>query len=331
MTRLNFVVPGADFSSSPLGKYKPFLSPRDSLYAAWLLGTDYGGNPLNDVSLNGRNLTLTGGEVGAKSFQASPLAYAVAGFHTAAAASANNELTLWAVAKSSLAQSNTLIGDGASERGVSVTANTDSMAAIYSKDAAGSLYPTQIGAVNRVGFFTVTAGGAGYTKNFPVVTTGGGGSTQATGTAIVSGGAVVRIELNVVGRNFTSAPTVSLASGDGTGATATATLGVDPDRANRYEFAAGSFTLTTQTAYRRWGNRLSGQTELTTGKVMASLGAIAQNLHLGFGTATGGNSFLNSAPEIVAAGVHSRALTTSELDAQFLQVQRVLAANGLTL
>ncbi len=67
----------------------------------------------------------------------------------------------------------------------------------------------------------VANGGSGYTSAPTVAITGGGGS-GATATANVSGGAVTSIVLDNPGTGYTSAPSVALSGGGGTGATATA-------------------------------------------------------------------------------------------------------------
>jgi len=52
---------GADFSASGYGKYQEIPDVRNSLYAAWLLGTDLDDNPGRDATGNGRTLTLPSG------------------------------------------------------------------------------------------------------------------------------------------------------------------------------------------------------------------------------------------------------------------------------
>lgn len=73
----------------------------------------------------------------------------------------------------------------------------------------------------------VTSGGTGYTSAPTVNITGGGGSGAAA-TAVLDGDAVVAINITSPGTGYTSVPTVTL-SGDGTGATATATINLDED------------------------------------------------------------------------------------------------------
>jgi hypothetical protein len=76
---------------------------------------------------------------------------------------------------------------------------------------------------STVGGFTVSAGGSGYTSA-PTVTLSGGGGSGAAGTAVVKGGALVGIDLTNAGSGYTSAPTVSLSGGGGSGATVVAVL-----------------------------------------------------------------------------------------------------------
>ena len=60
---------------------------------------------------------------------------------------------------------------------------------------------------------TVSAGGTGYTTA-PTVTITGGGGTGAVGTAYVSNGTVTAITISE-GTGYTSAPTITLAGGGG--------------------------------------------------------------------------------------------------------------------
>ena len=76
---------------------------------------------------------------------------------------------------------------------------------------------------------TVTAGGSGYTSAPTVSITGGGGS-GATATAVRASGAVTGVTLTNPGSGYTSAPTIAFSGGGGgSGATATATLATDTD------------------------------------------------------------------------------------------------------
>jgi len=69
----------------------------------------------------------------------------------------------------------------------------------------------------------VTNGGSGYTSA-PTVTIAGGRGSGATATATVSGGAVTGVTIVSGGTNYDSAPRVTFTGGGGTGATATATF-----------------------------------------------------------------------------------------------------------
>lgn len=64
----------------------------------------------------------------------------------------------------------------------------------------------------------VTDGGTGYTSA-PSVTLSGGGGTGATATATVAGGAVTAINITAPGSGYTTLPTISFSGGGGTGAT----------------------------------------------------------------------------------------------------------------
>jgi uncharacterized repeat protein (TIGR01451 family)/fimbrial isopeptide formation D2 family protein len=74
---------------------------------------------------------------------------------------------------------------------------------------------------------TITNGGSGYTSAPTVAITGGGG-TGATGTAIIDGsGHVTGIFITASGSNYSSNPTIGFSGGGGAGAIATAVL-ADP-------------------------------------------------------------------------------------------------------
>jgi starch-binding outer membrane protein, SusD/RagB family len=75
---------------------------------------------------------------------------------------------------------------------------------------------------------TITAGGTGYTTAPSVNLTGGGG-TGATAVATVTGGVITRITITNRGKGYTTAPSVSFTGGGGTGAMATAALSVLAD------------------------------------------------------------------------------------------------------
>ncbi|HBM3140412.1 TPA: hypothetical protein LVM08_002267 [Klebsiella oxytoca] len=75
----------------------------------------------------------------------------------------------------------------------------------------------------RLQSIAVTAGGSGYTSA-PTVEIAGGGGTGALATATVSGGSVTKISVLYKGFGYTSAPTITISGGGGSGATATGTV-----------------------------------------------------------------------------------------------------------
>ncbi|WP_142369186.1 hypothetical protein [Klebsiella aerogenes] len=75
----------------------------------------------------------------------------------------------------------------------------------------------------RLQSIAVTAGGSGYTTA-PTVMISGGGGTGALATATVSGGSVTKISVLYKGFGYTTAPTVTISGGGGTGATAAGTV-----------------------------------------------------------------------------------------------------------
>lgn len=85
------------------------------------------------------------------------------------------------------------------------------------------------GTGSRVTTIAVTNGGTGYTAAPTVTISAGGISTiainnTATATANISGGKVTSITIVSPGANYTAPPTVTITGGNGTGATATATI-----------------------------------------------------------------------------------------------------------
>lgn len=70
---------------------------------------------------------------------------------------------------------------------------------------------------------SMTNGGTGYTSA-PTIAISGGGGSGATAKAFVSGGKVVRIKMLNEGSGYTSAPTITITGGNGTGAIAEALL-----------------------------------------------------------------------------------------------------------
>lgn len=80
----------------------------------------------------------------------------------------------------------------------------------------------EISASTGVAHVNVSAAGTGYVN--PQVVFIGGGGTGAAGTAYVSSGGIVAVNVTSFGQNYTSAPTVQIVDSAGTGATATATL-----------------------------------------------------------------------------------------------------------
>jgi len=74
----------------------------------------------------------------------------------------------------------------------------------------------------------VTSGGTGYTSA-PTVTLTGGGGTGATATAIVDSGSVIGVSITNPGTGYTSVPTVAFSGGAGTGAAATAQRNSEPE------------------------------------------------------------------------------------------------------
>jgi len=78
---------------------------------------------------------------------------------------------------------------------------------------------------SKVTFIFLTDRGSGFTSAPTVSITGGGGS-GATAVAIISNGQVVSIVITTNGSSYESVPTVTISGGSGTGAKATASIAV---------------------------------------------------------------------------------------------------------
>lgn len=76
--------------------------------------------------------------------------------------------------------------------------------------------------VGAIKAITVTNGGSGYTTA-PTITITGGGGTGATAVATVAAGVVTRVDLINFGTGYTSNPTIAFSGGGGTGAAVTST------------------------------------------------------------------------------------------------------------
>ena len=76
---------------------------------------------------------------------------------------------------------------------------------------------------DKVQGISVDTAGSQY-SSVPLVNITGGGGSGATATAVISGGAVIAIDITSKGSGYTSVPTISFTGGGGNGASATATI-----------------------------------------------------------------------------------------------------------
>ncbi|CAH5190635.1 phage tail fiber protein [Klebsiella pneumoniae] len=112
--------------------------------------------------------------------------------------------------------------------GIDIQSDISSLPACTTPDIEGVTFLNNAGhdiafGGGRLQSIAVTAGGSGYTSA-PTVTISGGGGSGALATATVSGGAVTKISVLYKGFGYTSAPTIAIAGGGGSGATATGTV-----------------------------------------------------------------------------------------------------------
>ncbi|AGZ34630.1 hypothetical protein PVLB_09160 [Pseudomonas sp. VLB120] len=85
-----------------------------------------------------------------------------------------------------------------------------------------------VAAAGSLDAITVTSGGSGYTSA-PTVTLTGGGGSGATAVAVLEDDEVVAINITNPGTGYTSAPTVGFTGGAGSGAAATAAVNLEED------------------------------------------------------------------------------------------------------
>lgn len=94
-------------------------------------------------------------------------------------------------------------------------------------------------ATKSIGSVTVTAGGSGYTSA-PTVAFAAppAGGVQATGHAVVTGGAVTSVVVDNPGYGYTAAAAITFSGGAGSNAAATAVLGAGSVAFGKYEVAS---------------------------------------------------------------------------------------------
>ncbi len=148
---------------------------------------------------------------------------------------------------------------------------------------------------------TVGAGGSGYTAA-PSVTIGPPNDTtngvQAVATATISGGAVTAITITTAGSGYSAAPTITLTGGNGSNATATATIGT-PNTVVPYTFDASTEDIV---VYRN-GILLH---EATTGGTAAQYTYSTTNNNVTIGNV---NPALANADKITIYSIRSQAVT----------------------
>jgi FtsP/CotA-like multicopper oxidase with cupredoxin domain len=169
---------------------------------------------------------------------------------------------------------------------------------------------------------TLNNGGTGYTSAPTIALTGGGGSGAAA-TAVLGTGKVASFTVTNGGSGYTSAPTVSISGAGGTGATATAVLA-----------AGGSVKTVTVTA---GGNAYTTAPTVTfsppqiAGGVAATGTAVVSSRRVSSVTITNSGSGYTSAPTLTfSGGGGSGAAATSTLGRAVANVNVVNAGSGYT-
>lgn len=311
MTRIVLEIPSpSDVSASGLGKDSPFYNPRSggSLYAAYALGSDYG-DPTEDLSGNGRDLTLTTGAFGTRYLTGSASAYCTVPFSSATLGAVNSQMT-WVILEQTIGSNQALfISSGTGLPSVSLSAQTNSTATANNRDASNTA-AGQWGTANKVAGVTGITGGTGYADSFAVSFSGGSGS-GAAGIAFASGGVVTEVHITEQGASYATAPSIDFSAGGGSGASATVVLGRAPDAETRWKMVSGVYTPTSSKIRLGWGDPTvrAPQTHTNT-KATGTFGS-SGNLQVGYYGATG---FTSGQVRIMAALFYNVALTDAELN-----------------
>ena len=107
-----------------------------------------------------------------------------------------------------------------------VSPTSSSLNSVYFTDASRGIAVASVGATEGR-LLRTTSGGDGYATTAPEVAFAGGDGTGAAGTATISGGYVTGVTITSNGTGYNSSPAVTFSGGDGTGAAGTATLSVN--------------------------------------------------------------------------------------------------------
>lgn len=334
MPALVFKVPGADFSGTGLGKYSLLPNIRDSLYAGYLTGTIYSGNPLKDHSGNGRDLAWSGNPAapgavayitvtnGGSGYASAP-SVSISGGGTNAAATAavsGGVVTGVSVTNCGVGYSNPTVsfsgGGGSGAAASAVLTEIKSKSFQSSARGLSALAPFSAAAVaSATGELTLVA----FARSVDAIAHAPAGNWTNTGSP-----AAVAVTQNVA--STSAAAALCWATGMATSSAATLAAGVG--RGAQVEIVAGAFSATagSKLAYR-------GRTGLATvtgvGTPVALTGFPGPN-NIVFGGYVGA-SYQYSAPEIFGALVYNRALTAAELTQVQARMSALFAAYGVTL
>ncbi|WP_296579620.1 hypothetical protein [Xanthobacter sp.] len=334
MPALVLKVPGADFSGTGLGKFTLLPNIRDSLYAGYLTGTSYAGNPLKDHSGHGRDLVWSGNPAapgavaylvidnGGNAFTSAPaIAITGGGINAAATAVVSGGVVTGAlVTNCGLNYTGTTVsisgggGSGAAAHAVLTEIKSTSFQA-SARGLIGAMPFTglDVAAANSEMTLVAFARSPDHLANAPV------GNWTNTGSP-----AGVTVAQNVASTSAAAA----LCWATGMATNSAATLAAGAGRGAQVEMVAGSFSAAAgaRLAYR---GRSGFATVTGVGTPTAIPGFGGPNALVLGGYV--GASYQYSAPEIYGALVYNKALTAAELAQVQARMTALFAAYGVTL
>lgn len=335
MPALILKVPGADFSGTGLGKYSLLPNIRNSLYAGYLTGSIYAGNPLKDHSGNGRDLTWGGNPAapgavayiavtnGGSGYTSAP-AVTITGAGVGATATATvSGGAVTGVAISACGSGYTSVPSvsfsGGGGGGAAATAVlTEIKGTSFQASARGLIAATPFTGLNVAATnaeMTLVA----FSKAADSIASVAFGNWINTGSP-----AAVAVTQNVA----TTSAAAALSWATGMGTSSAVTLPAGAGRGAQVEMVAGAFSAAagSKLAYRG----RSGLAMVTGfGTPIALTGFGGPNVLALGGYA--GSSYPASAPEIFGALVYDKALTAVELAQVQARMTTLFAAYGVTL
>jgi hypothetical protein len=119
---LKIVVPGSGgaFAASGLGRFTVLPQLRNDIFAGYMLGTSYTADPTDDLSGNGRDLSLSSGSFGSTYLDTSSSVYCTLPFSGDDLVDAHGEGTICAVVRADPAVNHIYVGNWGGSSGASI-------------------------------------------------------------------------------------------------------------------------------------------------------------------------------------------------------------------